>query len=388
MVEVETTTQLNGRMIRKQLLNLETELNKLFIQRSAEIRGLMLATLSSQHILFLGTPGTGKSALVKKWSEALGLTVFDRLITEYTTPDETFGPVDLAGLERGVFRRIIKGKAADSQMIFLDEVFKGSSSILNTLLRLMQEREYDNDGVSVKTPLMNIIGASNELPEEGSGLEAFYDRFLLRYWVRPIEDDYSLREMLKTDISAPVSSITLDEIEFAQNEIILMRASKFGADSADSIVNMWSRLKYEMNIHPSDRRLLAMKSVMAADSWLNGNAVVMPESIGVAADILWNRVEDQGKVSQLALVSQNPYRAEANDIVSAGKTLVAELLRDSVVIDSDATSTLITLRDMENQLVLIERKATGQQKIPVEGAIGEVKELQSRVLRDGLGVSR
>ena len=387
MTDVAQQTNITSGEVRRKLLLLEKELNSIFVQRQEVIRGLMLGLLSRNHTLLLGRPGTAKSALIEKLSEAMQVRMFSRLITEYSTPDELFGPLDLSALEKGIFRRVIGGKAADSELVFLDEVFKGSSSILNTLLRLMQERIFDNDGTVTQTPLMLMVGASNELPEEGSGLEAFYDRFLLRFWVNGIEDDYSLRQMLQTDLAASVTTINKNEIEFAQQEINVMTKTKFGAEAADSIVMMWQKLKFEHSIHPSDRRIVALKSVMAADSWLAGNQVVMPESIGVAADILWNKLEDQGKVSQLAIASVNPYRAEANQIISAAKTAVNELLRSDKPDTAEATSVIGTLRDMKEDMEKLERKAKGRQKEPLEAALKEIEALNRRAVSEGLGIT-
>ena len=358
-----------------------SELDTLFIGRKQEITGLALGTLSQHHVLLVGVPGTGKSALIKKWAEVLGVRVFDRLMTEFTTPDELFGPVDLESYKTGVYRRIITGKAPDCELVFLDEVFKSSSSILNSLLRLMQEREYDNDGTSIKTPLMLMVGASNETPSPEDGLDAFYDRFLLRYEVRPMTDEDEIRRLLTTDISKPVSPIPADHVKQAQDEVARM---VFTEEANNSIVALWEALR-DRSIRPSDRRLLAMKRVMAADSWLQGFGTVMPESISVARNILWSKSTEYGVVSELAQKSLNPYEDAVKEIVHHATVLKGDLAPGRTTRD-DALEAIQSLVDMRGQLREIEQQAKGAQRTPVTAAIGRVETIRKAIGKDYLGL--
>ena len=108
-----------------------------------------------------------------------GLRCFVYLLTKFTTPEELFGPVSISGLKADDYRRVTTGKLADVELAFLDETFKASSAILNYLLRLMNEREFENGRQTAQVPLISLFGASNELPQE-TELEALFDRFLLR----------------------------------------------------------------------------------------------------------------------------------------------------------------------------------------------------------------
>jgi len=109
---------------------------------------------------------------------------FQRLLTKFTTPEELFGPLSLKSLEMDIYRRCTDGYLPTCRVAFLDELFKANSAILNTLLTILQERTYDG-----KTcPLLCVVGASNELPQEVE-LEALYDRFLLRKVVEPVSDE-------------------------------------------------------------------------------------------------------------------------------------------------------------------------------------------------------
>src|SRR5262245_46075398 len=167
---------------------IESELDTLFVEREDVVRAMLLALLSRGHLALIGPPGTAKSMLIIELSKRVGdsagngLRCFVYLLTKFTTPEELFGPVSISGLKEDDYRRVTTGKLADVELAFLDETFKASSAISNYLLRLMNEREFENGRQTAQTPLISLFGASNELPQE-TELEALFDRFLLRMTV-------------------------------------------------------------------------------------------------------------------------------------------------------------------------------------------------------------
>jgi MoxR-like ATPase len=114
------------------------------IERSTEARLLLLALCGREHLLFLGPPGTAKSELCRRLSSACSLSYFERTLTRFSTPEELFGPLSLAALERDEFRRATRGYAPEAELLFVDEVFKASSAILNTMLTILNERLFDD----------------------------------------------------------------------------------------------------------------------------------------------------------------------------------------------------------------------------------------------------
>src|SRR6476620_7309453 len=153
-----------------------------FPERETVIDGTLCAVLASEHVLLLGPPGTAKSALARAIAQAFSGEYFERLLTKFSTPEELFGPISLKALERDEFSRVISGKLPEAEFAFVDEIFKANSAILNSLLTLVNERVFHDDGVPVRVPLVTMFGASNELPE-GKELEALFDRFILRFEV-------------------------------------------------------------------------------------------------------------------------------------------------------------------------------------------------------------
>ncbi|MBO1913292.1 AAA family ATPase, partial [Microvirga sp. 3-52] len=126
-----------------------------------------------------------------------GTEYFQWLLTRFSTPEEVFGPLSLKDLEQGVYKRNTATKMPEAHLVFLDEVFKANSAILNSLLTLINERLFYNSGPPTRVPIISVIGASNEYPEEDENLEALFDRFILRFEVKRIEEEANFISMMK-----------------------------------------------------------------------------------------------------------------------------------------------------------------------------------------------
>ena len=207
---------------------LEAELAAGFVGREEEARVAVLALLTKSHAVFIGEPGTAKSALIRRLSQLVNCRFFYYLLSKYTVPDELVGAIDPIAYKEGRFVRNTKGRLPDVEIAFIDEIFKGPSETLNAILHIMNERIFvDVDGTVYNCPLHSLFGASNELPID-SELAAFFDRFLLRHFVKGIPSNmlepaiiHNLRPNSET---GPI--VSLDDINRLYDEVTAyMRAN-------------------------------------------------------------------------------------------------------------------------------------------------------------------
>jgi MoxR-like ATPase len=271
---------------------IQETLNKKYFEREKEIEGLLVALLAKQHVLFIGDAGTGKSQL----SSELGNIVedsnyFQWLLSQFSTPEELFGVLSLKELEQGVYKRNTNGKLPEAHFAFLDEIFKANSAILNSLLTLINERLFYNNGSPIKTPLMSIVGSSNEYPEEGEGLEALFDRFLLRYEISYIREEKSFISLLKGENDVKVPTITLQELEQAQQEVQKVSIP-------NKVIETLSEIRQALNdegIRPSDRRFVQSLSLLKAKAYIENRTNVILRDIEILKHSLWVSPEQSEK---------------------------------------------------------------------------------------------
>ncbi len=167
---------------RKNLSALRTALRRRFVGRDEVVDLVLLAAAAEEPLLLVGPPGTAKSDLIVSMCDALGMEdgeYFEYLLTPFTEPSEIVGPVDIAQLKEGRYLRRTAGRLPEAKIAFLDEVFKSNSAILNTLLGIVQERKFYQDGKPVPVNLRILYGASNDVPE-AEELAALRDRFPLK----------------------------------------------------------------------------------------------------------------------------------------------------------------------------------------------------------------
>lgn len=202
-----------------QLASLMQTLEQGLVERSQCVRLCLLTALAGEHSLLIGPPGTAKSELARRLHTAFaGARYFERLLTRFTVPEELFGPLSLAALEADRYERHTDGFLPSASIAFIDEVFKANSAILNALLTLLNEREFDNGAGRMRCPLISVLGATNQVPEDEVA-DAFFDRFLLRLPVAAVSDQ-GFASLLGVDSAQawapPDASLALDSADLAR----------------------------------------------------------------------------------------------------------------------------------------------------------------------------
>ena len=190
-VKISPVTKTSEINIRERINNLLKLLNSGLYEKEEAIRLALLSAVAGESIFFLGPPGTAKSMISSRIHHAFkdGTKYFEYLMNEFSTPDEIFGSVKLKGLDEGIYEKNTSGYLPEANVAFLDEIWKSGPAILNTLLTIINEKKFRNGNTINKVPLQILLSASNELPKEKAGLEALYDRFIIRTMVNPVSID-------------------------------------------------------------------------------------------------------------------------------------------------------------------------------------------------------
>lgn len=273
------------------------------IERAVPVRLSLLAALSGEHLLLLGPPGTAKSEMARKLHRVFSdANYFERLLTRFSVPEELFGPLSIKALENDCYQRLTEHYLPQASIAFIDEIFKSNSAILNSLLTLLNEREFDNGSQRIKTPLISVIAASNELPEE-EGLDALYDRFLLRYKVLPVSDkgfDALLGNLPETEESA-FSPVSLEEIESLQSN-----ASNLQLDeNARNLFHGLRNYLEEQSIYISDRRWRKAFKFLQVAAFSNGKESINQWDCVLLLHIMWQTPQQQADLQHWFLTRQN-----------------------------------------------------------------------------------
>ena len=293
------------------------DLNQNLLERETAIEAALLALLTKEHLLLLGPPGTAKSQLARGICQRIqSTTYFERLLTRFSTPEELFGPLSLTALEQDRYQRITTGTIVEAHIAFLDEIFKANSAILNSLLSLINERIYHETGTAHPVPLLSLIGASNELPEE-NGLTALFDRFLIRVTIPPLADDDSLRQLLTLQPSTPAVTLTLDELGAAQDEVAQLPLTD---DAREAIITIKHGLE-EQGVSASDRRWKACANLVRAKAWLEGDSQTTCDHCEVLTHALWTEPNHIRTVEHAVSRVANPLNLEAVELEDAAQDL-------------------------------------------------------------------
>ncbi|NIT14091.1 MAG: AAA domain-containing protein, partial [Candidatus Dadabacteria bacterium] len=303
------------------LKTLIDELKSEFYEREDLIEGAVCALLTSNHVIIIGPPGTAKSQLANELcSRITGAKYFQWLLTKFTTPEEIYGSVSLKGLENDEYKRVITNKLPEAHIAFLDEVFKSSSSILNSLLTVMNERVYFNGTDKLDTPLITLFGASNELPTDEDELDALYDRFLVRFVVGYIEEDFRFLKMVQqSDDGGKKTTFSLQELSKMQKNV-----SKVEVPQA--VYKILLRIRTELNkkgIVLSDRRYKSSVSIIKARAFISGRPRANEDDLKILENVLWKDPSQIGDIKTIVHSVLFGYQEQLKELYMQAKEIEA-----------------------------------------------------------------
>jgi len=373
-----------------QMQQLINQLSTTYVERSETIEPLVAAVIARRHVVLIGPPGTAKSSLVRDLAAGLGgLRFFSWLLTEFSVPEELFGPLDISALEQGQYRRLTAGKLPNAELAFIDEVFKAGPAILNTLLSVMQERLFYNDGQPTPVPLVSLIGASNETPTGEQELEALWDRFTVRLQVGYIQEPGNFVRMLTGSTGNATQVLSRADLAAAQEA-----AAQVSVPGA--VLDMTVQLRQVLSDHgivASDRRYKESLDLLRAVAFLDGRDEVIEDDLLILQHVLWHDPSQAAEVARLVFAVAEPLLvgiAEVEDEALAAVTEARQVLSGGTP-GAQETQQLLeavgSLREALKKLEALEEQIAGRPKAAtaLERTHERVKGWQAEVLK-ALGV--
>jgi MoxR-like ATPase len=244
--------------------------------------------------------------------------VFEYLMSRFSTPDEIFGPVSIKKLkEEDKYERVIDNYLPKAEVVFLDEIWKAGPSIQNALLTILNEKIYRNGEEEIKVPMKALISASNELPNKDEGLEALWDRFLVRFQVENIADNNEFNKMITTtndpyeDTVTDTNKITdaeynewnkvINKIKISEHILHVIHAIRFYViDANERIMAYNEEVQNKENkkelLNISDRRWYKIIRLLRASAFLNDREEVDLMDCFLIRYCIWNEKEQSDLV--------------------------------------------------------------------------------------------
>jgi MoxR-like ATPase len=296
--------------VRTRIDRFRRSLGRFFVQKQEIIDLMCVAAVAQEPLLLVGPPGTAKSDIVLKFKDALGLgegDYFEYMLTRFTEPSEIIGAIDIKELRDGRYLRKKEGKLPTAKLVFLDEIFKSNSAILNILLTIINERKFYQEGRPEPVPLKVLFAATNEIPEQGE-LAALKDRFVLKVQSRSVQDDH-FTELIDAGLAAEATRglnqrpwaeghATLDDFLKANRYLTFLfgrrgqdaggddasdRTRFFPADVFREFQRLVKTLVREDRIFISDRKLVKLYKLFRVRAWLFSGGTVGRDDLRLLA---------------------------------------------------------------------------------------------------------
>ena len=282
-------------------------LNDGLIEREETISVALLSILSGHSVFLYGPPGTAKSLIASRIASAFeNIRYFEYLMQRFSTPEEVFGPISISELRKDSYVRMIQGFLPDADLAFLDEIWKSSPAILNTLLTIINEHKFRNGTKVTEVPLKAVIAASNEFPKENSGLDALYDRLLVRLMVLPVKSKRGFDRMItggKADAQATlIDPITFDEwfrVRTLSKEIGVSKDALKAIDEIRKRIDRFNRESKGRPLYVSDRRWVNSVSLLRSAAYILGKKEVTIDECMLLKHCLWSSEEEYAVIDSI-----------------------------------------------------------------------------------------
>lgn len=288
-------------------------MNRGIFEKETEISLSLLAALAGESVILLGPPGVAKSMVARQLKTAFrDASSFEYLMSRFSTPDEIFGPVSIQKLKTSdTYERAVEGYLPTADVVFLDEIWKAGPAIQNTLLTVINEKIFRNGNREVHLPLKLLVAASNELPAKGEGLEALWDRFIIRIESRPIKQEKNFRSMLldgkkKEENDKSSNAITAEEYAEWANLIDEIGVKEEVLDAISAIRKALKAVNVDeaaerRNIYVSDRRWKNIVRLLRTSAFMQDRKEVEICDLLPIYHCLWQEPEERDAIRNIVI---------------------------------------------------------------------------------------
>jgi MoxR-like ATPase len=282
-------------------------LDERYLDKSEIVRMLLVTLVAGEHMLIVGPPGTAKSALVRQLARLVDARYFEYLLTRFSEPNEIFGPVDIKAFREGSFVRRVEAMLPDAEIVFLDEIFKSNSAILNSLLSILNERRFFTGSATIRVPLCSLFGATNEVPNDDA-LGAIFDRFIVRTLSENL-DSFHFHGLVDRGVRAETAALSMaasgsaglpsaveDDVRpvvtLAEIRRLQQRLPQF-MSFPEEFIARYKGLVFQLRsegVSISDRRVVKLLKLFAASALIDGRPAAHDGDFFVLRHV-WNSTD-------------------------------------------------------------------------------------------------
>lgn len=353
---------------------LESALSTKYLERKELVHGMLTALVSGEPLLMLGPPGTAKSMICHDICNAIGGDYFSLMLTKMTVPEELFGPLSLKGLENDKYLRLTDGYLPKAHVGFIDEIFKSSSAILNTLLTILNEKKFYNGGKFDTIPLLALFAASNEIPT-AEELSALYDRFVLKFSVEYVKNEQSARALFTGLQDVKIPTITQKQIAEAREAASKVKVS-------NSVVDLLLEIKQAISkdgMTVSDRKYVQAVRVLKSATLVNGRDEVEADDLDILTNVLWSTPDQKTKVRRIVSRLSNPVGDKILQIMDGVNDMVREL-------NNGKGDAIEVFKKLKIGLKEIEKLGDPKRNAKIEASMTAIKGYQKDLAQKHLGM--